>query len=83
MTTTPCLGCRHLREDAREAMTCAAFPEGIPLPIVWGDEDHRAVYPGDQGIRFTPASEAHPVLRIYRELRPRDGYRPRTPRPAA
>lgn len=63
-----CLDCVHLRglldvpppasrydtDTARQ--TCAAFPRGIPEPILLGEADHRRPYPGDHGIRFTPAA---------------------------
>jgi hypothetical protein len=35
--------------------TCAAFPSGIPDAILRDGFDHRDAYPGDNGIRHTPA----------------------------
>ena len=47
-----CWTCRHYDERAR--VRCAAFPDGIPLPIQWGEFDHRQPFPGDGGVRYEP-----------------------------
>jgi hypothetical protein len=37
--------------------TCAAFPNGIPLPILRNQADHRKGYYGDRKIRFQLAGD--------------------------
>jgi hypothetical protein len=32
--------------------TCDAFPQGIPLDIINGQQSHRIPYAGDSNIRF-------------------------------
>lgn len=33
-------------------LTCTAFPDGIPNPLLVEGFDHRGEYPGDNGVRF-------------------------------
>ena len=49
-----CLACQRLRRRWRGRLACAAFPEGIPSPLLDASADHRESYPGDRGIRFEP-----------------------------
>ena len=51
-----CVFCRH--SHMPELATCDAFLDGIPEDILQRGVDHRKPYPGDQGIRFEPKSEA-------------------------
>jgi hypothetical protein len=52
-----CLNCKHLFAEFNPAkgMCCAAYPEGIPDAIQWGDEGHDTPREGDQGIVFEPS----------------------------
>jgi len=43
--------CGECKNYLRE-YKCAAFPSGIPQPILDGKNDHRTSYPGDHGIQF-------------------------------
>lgn len=52
-----CFSCRHWQPGDR---TCTAFPEGIPLPIWMGENNHRQPYAGDHGIRYESVQQ--PVL---------------------
>jgi hypothetical protein len=49
-----CLDCKHLRDSINneEMPTCDAFPQGIPLDIINGQQSHRIPYAGDSNIRF-------------------------------
>jgi hypothetical protein len=46
-----CLFCKHLNEDN---ISCTAYPDVIPDPIIGGQYDHRRHYSGDHGILFEP-----------------------------
>lgn len=50
-----CLDCKHLGATVDGRMRCAAFPDGIPKPILLARANHRQPYPGDRGILFEPA----------------------------
>ena len=51
-----CQECRH--RIGAGCLACAAFPMRIPREIWNGERDHKSPYPGDQGIRFEPMTEA-------------------------
>jgi hypothetical protein len=47
-----CTFCAHFDETDVLARLCKAFPNGIPLDIWVGQQNHDDPYPGDNGIRF-------------------------------
>lgn len=61
-----CDVCRHL--DPGGLPRCAAYPGGIPLPILAGDIAHDRPLPGDQGIRFELANPAERRRRMERSV---------------
>lgn len=52
--------CKHLigvvqfgeEDEALERPACAAFPNGIPREIAYGNNKHLKPFPGDNGIQF-------------------------------
>ncbi len=50
--STECWFCKHFRKGEPGLLHCTAYPEQIPLEILWGNVDHRQPYVDDQGIRF-------------------------------
>jgi len=46
----PCANCVH----RQSLLTCAAFPQRIPIIILIGENNHREPFPGDHGIQFEP-----------------------------
>jgi hypothetical protein len=52
-STSQCDACIHFDWDAPPGVfRCAAFPNGIPIPIQANKHYHSTPYPGDHGIRF-------------------------------
>lgn len=50
-----CNLCKHFsvkRSLESGIPVCIAFPDGIPVEIWKGDNNHTEPYPGDRGIRF-------------------------------
>lgn len=48
-----CAVCSH-RIGSLLDPKCAAFPAGIPRPILMSEADHRKPFEGDLGIQFSP-----------------------------
>lgn len=57
LRVTQCSFCQHLRKG----FVCAAFEDGTPEEILFGEHDHREPYPGDGGVRFE-------IMPEYRDL---------------
>jgi len=55
---TPCSQCTRWRGFG----ICDAFPDGVPLPIIVGDNLHTEPFPGDGGLLFNPKDDS-PVTR--------------------
>jgi hypothetical protein len=45
-----CINCRHF--DPETLYSCAAYPDGIPIPVLSGDIQHDQPLLGDNGIQF-------------------------------
>jgi hypothetical protein len=43
---------------------CEAFPYGIPMEIVNGDNDHREPFAGDNGLQYTRMQPSSPLIRL-------------------
>ena len=54
MTEPGCNVCKHWRGG----LTCDAYPDGIPWPIMAGDVAHLEPLPDDNGIQFEPLDDA-------------------------
>jgi len=62
-----CMSCKHLRIELDESsMTCEAFPDGIPEPILSMDHDHHEPYEGDHGIRYEPTERIKVPLKLVK-----------------
>jgi hypothetical protein len=60
-----CHNCRHLAPGG--ALRCAAYPDGIPLPILSGDVVHDRPLPGDHGVQFAWYEEFEPAEWVPRQ----------------
>lgn len=46
-----CNTCKHYKNFS-DPPSCAAFPEGIPIKILTGEDDHTKPVRGDNGIQY-------------------------------
>jgi len=53
MRNLTCYECKHHIAVG----VCMAFPDGIPLDIAEGRNDHTKPYEGDNGIQFDPITK--------------------------
>lgn len=47
-----CMECIRFHDNNLGALTCDAFPDGIPIEIIESKIDHTKPYKGDNGIQF-------------------------------
>ena len=49
-----CMVCAHRKKGS---LSCAAYPDRIPVEILQNAVDHRKPYTGDRGIRWEPVDK--------------------------
>ena len=50
-TVSQCNFCAHRSPDGSK---CRAYPNGIPVEILFNEHDHFTPFQGDNGIRYAP-----------------------------
>ena len=58
LQVSQCTFCSHRSPDGTR---CKAYPQGIPVELLYNEHDHRTEFPGDQGIRYKPIILGHAV----------------------
>jgi hypothetical protein len=67
---SPCQTCKHYyQNNPDDLLVCEAFPDGIPDPILSGEDDHRRTFPGDHGIVFEPMHSHEIISREEEEIK--------------
>lgn len=51
-----CMFCKRY-DKSSDALSCTAFPDGIPMTIIQSSVDHRKAVDGDHGLRFDPIDD--------------------------
>ncbi len=51
LKVSQCTFCAHRSPDGT---ACKAFPNGIPVELLYNEHDHRSEFAGDNGIRYQP-----------------------------
>jgi hypothetical protein len=51
LTVSQCTFCAHRSPDGTR---CRAFPNGIPVEILFNEHDHSTAFQGDNGILYQP-----------------------------
>ncbi|WP_181391702.1 hypothetical protein [Methanospirillum lacunae] len=67
---SPCQTCRHYyQNNPDDLLVCEAFPDGIPDPILTGEDNHHRAFPGDHGIVFEPMLNHEIISREEEEIK--------------
>ncbi|ALA07243.1 hypothetical protein SECTIM467_119 [Brevibacillus phage SecTim467] len=64
--TVPCIFCKHFNRDDRAAMTCMAYPNGIPRDIQELKVIHTEPYHADNDIQYEPVSENYDYFKYFK-----------------
>jgi hypothetical protein len=51
LKVSQCTFCAHRSPDGT---ACKAFPNGIPVELLYNEHDHRLEFAGDNGVRYQP-----------------------------
>lgn len=51
LRVSQCTFCSHRGPDGTR---CTAYPDGIPVELLYNEHDHRCEFPGDNGMRYQP-----------------------------
>jgi len=51
LKVSQCTFCAHRSPDGT---ACKAYPNGIPVELLYNDHDHRLEFAGDNGVRYQP-----------------------------
>ena len=63
-----CEGCEHLLTASKEGMTCRAYPDGVPMAVMFGEVLHNNVLKGQVSDFIYTGSEPMTVPIVDRTL---------------